>query len=138
MSCLAVRNNDMVRLKYGNNGKIYRPRPRYSIFAAAREPGATMACRIGGKQPARRLAMNDGATAGTAASNAPRSGPNRTVALIGLMGAGKSGRRAVRSPIFFSAMARVNFAAARSESSPACWRGRRLFWRPAVAPLCRR
>lgn len=90
MSCLAVRNNDMVRLKYGNNGKIYRPRPRYSIFAAAREPGATMACRIGDRRPARRLAMNDGATAGTAASNAPRPGPNRTVALIGLMGAGKS------------------------------------------------
>ena len=65
MSCLAVRNNDMVRLKYGNNGKIYRPRPRYSIFAAAREPGATMACRIGDRRPARRLAMNDGATAGT-------------------------------------------------------------------------
>ena len=103
--------------------------------------------------------MNDGVTAGTAASNAPRPGPNRTVALIGLMGAGKSAvgkrlakrlaraftdadqeiERAAGCSIadFFSAMARVNFAAARSESSPAYWRGRRLFWRPAVAPLCR-
>ena len=86
----------MVRFKYGNNGKTYRPRVRYSIIAAVRAPAGTLRRRGG-----RRLSSWGRAMTGTrlvatdSTAPRPRPGPPRTIALIGLMGAGKSavGRR---------------------------------------------